>query len=249
MESNKYFVDRGASRYKIKSFEAYFPDQPVVQALIQAALKGDLETAKKMVAAGGDPNALGAIEPGSAFGFSPLHYALGANSPTAIRILAAVGADPEREASEMGMPLLFAVMLNNADLLSLLLDLKPIQKLTPKTQAHLLFESARRDAPRCLVLLLERGVPLDAMDTAHYTLFLRSFEMNLPDLALWLLQRGAAIDIASASGATAIDLLQRNLDKTARNSPNYPILLEVQRLMKERGAVFPKSTELNRHPL
>lgn len=237
MEARNFFSDHGPNHYNLQSIETYFTDK-ATQTLILAALGGDTKTAKSLVVSGANPNAQGFVKPGSSFEFSPLHYLMAADSVTGIRVLAAVGGDPEHKSRNMGTPLLFAVTLNNPELLSLLLDIKPVKNLASQTQQQLLFEAARRDAPRCLTLMLDRGVPLDIPDSAGYTLFLRSFEMGKPDLALWLLQRGAAIDFAAANGATPVDVVRNKLSVVPQGGPQHRMLLEIQHLMRSRGALF-----------
>jgi ankyrin repeat protein len=139
----------------------------------------------------------------------------------------------------MGSPLLFAVILNNQELLSQLLELKSVDKLSPTTQQQLLFESARRDAPGCLELLLQRGVPIDIKDTAGFTLFLRSLDMGEFDLSLWLLQKGAAIDFLAGGKLSPTDSVLFELSRMEEGDPDARLLLEIKRLMQERGAIFP----------
>lgn len=233
-----FFDYKQPSQYKLQKPEYHFSD-PAVQSLVKAALAGDKETALKLVADGVDPNAQGTTEPGSNFGFSPLHYAIAAGSSQGIRLLVELGANPELKAKNMGMPLLFAIILNNVDILSLLLDLKPVDKLSPTTQQHLLFESARRDAPACLELLLQRGVPLDIKDSAGYNLFLRALDMQYFDLALWLLKRGSAIDFLAGGDLSPAYSVQFDLERMKEGSLKKQLLLEIKQLMQTKGAVFP----------
>ena len=242
-----FFDNKQPSNYKLQAPEYYFPEL-ATQKLVRAALAGDVETSRNLVDLGANPNAQGTTKPGGTFGFSPLHYAIAANSAQGMRVLVAVGADPELRTKNMGMPLLFAIMLNNARLLSQLLDLKPVEKLSPATQQHLLFESVRRDAPACLELLLQRGVPLDIKDSAGYTLFLRTLDMGIFDLSLWLLQKGAAINFLAGGNVSPANSVQFELSRMKEGSRNAQLLLEIKRLMQERGAIFPTANPQNGLP-
>ncbi|PWC34657.1 hypothetical protein TSO352_24790 [Azospirillum sp. TSO35-2] len=233
-----FFQQGKPTEVSVKPTAHYFTDA-ATRALVDAALAGDLARAKQAMAAGGDPNARGAVPPGSPTGFSPLHYALAVDNEPAVRILVALGADPEREAGDMGMPLLFAITRNDPKQLALLLDLKPVDRLAERTQQHLLFESARRNAPGCLELLVQRGVPVDVKDSVGYTLLLRSIDMGDLDLTLWLLQRGAAAEFHTPNGMSPAYSIEFELNNKGGSPERRAKLIEIMRVMKERGAVFP----------
>jgi hypothetical protein len=74
-----FFEKKQPSKFKLQAPEYYFPER-ATQNLLKAALAGDVETSTNLVAAGADPNARGTTKPGGTFGFSPLHYAIAANS-------------------------------------------------------------------------------------------------------------------------------------------------------------------------
>lgn len=234
MQPDSFFNDKGPVRFPLQPPEQHFND-PSTRALVAAALRGDAAELRAAVAKGASPNAEGVSKPGSRFAFTPLHYAIAAGNLQAARLLVAVGADPEHRAAQMGSPLLFAITLNNPEWLGSLLDLKPVAQLAAPTQQQLLFEAARRGAPGCLTLLIQRGVPIDLLDTAGYSLLLRSLDMGLYDLSLWLLQQGASATVQPDGGPSVAKSVAIELAASPKDGWKYQKLLEIQALLQTRS--------------
>lgn len=226
-----------APKFKLKPASFYFSDQGTL-ALLTAAMAGDVRAAQLAVAHGANPNDEGPLD-NKYNRLRPLHYAIAANNKDAVRVLVSVGADPELKVLGFGRAFLFAMTLENIEMLSLLLDLRPITSLSNETTDHVLFGAVRHPCWQCLQLFLDRGVPIDFRDTAGYTVLMRAMDAQDYAMAEWLLQRGASVDITPPSGVTPAYAVERHLSKYIPGSPTYNKVLHLKEMMAERGAVFP----------
>ena len=228
----------GAPTFKLKAPKEYFDDAKTL-ALLKAALAGNLEKAKLLVADGANPNAEGPRDnPYNRLRL--LHYAIAAKNAQAVRVLMAVGADPELSTlGGTGRAFLFAMKLDNLEMLSLLLDLRPVTTLSKDTLKRLLFRSVAIPRPRCLDLLLKRGAPIDFPDDAGYTIMMRAMDAQDYDLAERLLLQGASVHIEAGGGMTPAYSAQYDLQKFKPGSPTNNKVLRFKELMQARGAVFP----------
>ncbi len=226
--------------FKLKAPREYFTDEKTL-ALLSAALAGDEARAQQLVAQGANPNDEGPKDnPYNRIRL--LHYAIVAKNQQAVRVLAAVGADLELNAQGFGNAFLFAQTLYDLDMLSLLLDLRPVDKLPNDTLYYLMFDSITETRPRVLELMLKRGVPIDFRDSAGYTVLIRAMDAQDYDLAEWLLKQGASVNIETKSGMTPAYSTEFHLNKFKPGSPTYNKVLRIKQMMAERGAVFPAQT-------
>ncbi len=223
--------------FKLKAPAEYFSDTKTL-ALLNAALAGDLGRARQLVAEGANPNDEGPKDKPNRIRL--LHYAIAANSAQALKVLMAVGADPELKAEGFGRAFLFAMTLENIEMLSLLLDIRPIATLSKDTLEYIMFESVRQPCPRCLELFLKRGAPIDFPDGAGNTILISAMNAQDYDLAEWILLQGAAVvREPPLSGITPANAVQFHLNKFIPGSPTYNKVLRLKQLMEARGAVFP----------
>jgi hypothetical protein len=233
-----------APKFKLEAPSAYFDDAPS-QTLLAAALAGDLAKAKEAIAQGASPDAEGPkANPYNHLRL--LHYAIAAGSVPGIRTLIAVGADPQISTlGSASLPLLFAINLDKPDLLSLMLDLRPVATLTQDTKELLMFRSVTLGRPQCLAVIMKHGVPIDFPDEAGQTVLMRALDAQDYELAKWLMEQGASVTII-AHDMTVAWSLQYDLGRFAPGSPTYQKVLELKQMAEQRGAHFPAQSPKQR---
>ncbi len=226
-----------APRFRLAPVTYYFED-PEVRTLLAAALAGDLPAAQAAVARGASPNAEGpANNPYNHIGL--LHYAIAAGSAIGIRTLVAVGADVEYVVQgSAGRPLLFAETLGKPDLLSLMLDLKPVPELKPENRRYMLTHALMQGQPRCLAVALAHGVPVDAPGENGGTILTDAMDTQDYALAKWLIEQGASV-LTDSYDLSFAWTVQYHLSKWKPDSPPWKQVKEIQAMAIERGAVFP----------
>jgi uncharacterized protein len=196
--------------FKLKGINSYFTNEKTI-ALLNAALAGDRSRARQLVAQGANPNDEGP-ETNQYNRLRLLHYAIAAKSTQAVKVLVEVGADPELTVRGFGRAFIFAMNLQNVEMLSLLLDLRPLNTLSKDTLEYILFEGTEY-CPQCLDLLLQRGMPIDFPDGAGYTILMRVMDGYHYDLAEWLIQKGASVHVEAKSGVTPAYSVQYDLQR------------------------------------
>jgi ankyrin repeat protein len=228
-----------APAFKLKDPSEYFGAKTI--ALLGAALAGDEARVRQSVKDGADPNEEGPQRADNRL--RPLHYAVAANNLIAVKLLLSAGANPEQDAQGFGNALLFAITLDNAPMLSQMLELRPPATLARPTVTDLLFQSVAMPRPRCLAVLLQRGVPVDLPDAAGNTILMEALAAQDYDMSEWLLQQGAgAVREPTRAGRTPANALQYYLGTVKPGSPSHVRLQRIQQLMQAKGAVFPAPT-------
>lgn len=230
----------GASSFDLKPPSYYFVDIKT-QLLLKSAMLGDIHGAKRLVADGANPNDEGPLD-NSHNRLRPLHYAIAAGNKDAIRILISAGADPELSVAGLGRSFLFAMALKDQEILSLLLDLKPISELSEDTLEYMLFQSVTLGSSGYLQLFLDRGAEIDFRDSSGYTALIRALDAEDYGMAQWLLLRGASVNVEAYNGMTPTYSVEFHLKKYKVGSPTYNKVLRLKELMQEHGAVFPPQT-------
>jgi ankyrin repeat protein len=231
-------ADGQVKKFYLKALTTYFENKQSA-ALLQAAMAGDLVKAKTLVAAGANPNEEGPTHDANESRLRLLHYAIASGNKQAVKILMQVGADPELLAQHSGAAFVFAVTLNNVEMLALLLDQRPIKSLSYDTMEDVLFQSITYGCRRCLLLLLDRGAPIDLRSSADETILMDAMDGEDFELAEYLILRGASVNIDTPSGVTPAYLVQYMLPRYTPGSQTYLTLLRIKNLMIQRGAIFP----------
>ncbi len=233
-----------APKFKLDEPAKYFADA-LTQELLAAALAGDIARAKAAIGRGASPDAEGPKD-------NPynhlrlLHYAIAADSVPGIRTLLAIGADPQVDTlGAAGLPLLFAETLDKPELLSLMLDLRPVDTLAPRTKKLLMFHAVAEGRPRCLEVVMAHGVPIDYPDDAGNTVLMSAISSQDYDLAAWLMEQGASVTFV-AHDRTIAWSLEFHLAKYKPGSPPYQKVLVLKQMAEQRGAQFPAKSPQQR---
>lgn len=227
----------GAAAFILNAPQEYFADTQSL-ALLSAALEGNLAKAQQLVAAGANPNDEGPRD-NQYNRLRLIHYAIAANNGRAVKILMAAGSNPELDAEGFGSAFLFAMTLQNMEILSQMLDARPIDTLSKDTLEDILFQSVSRPCRKCLELFLKQGAPIEFPDGSGYTMLMRAIDAQDYELAEWLLQQGASVHVESNGGMTPAYSVQYDLQKFKLGTPTYNKVLHLKSLMEARGAVFP----------
>jgi hypothetical protein len=238
MDTDSFFAEKPPRRYRELPPEQHFSN-PRLVAFVKAAMRLDEAAMRRLIAEGLNPNAEGVSGPGSHFGFTAMHYAMGAGRPDVVRLLHKVGADPEHDAREMGSPIFFAMMLDSPEWLELLFQLKPMSQVSQRELAITFFEAARRRSARSLVWLVNNGLDIDIRDSANYTLAIRSLDMGEYELTLWLLERGASYTYSTRTGPTVVRSVTENIQEQAARGRVHPTLLKIRDWLRARGVEMP----------
>ncbi len=138
-----------------------------------------------------------------------------------------------------GRAFLFALTLNNVEMLALLLDLRPINTLTKDTLEYLLFRAASENRSVASSSCCNEGRPSISRMVPGYTILMRAMNGQDFDLVEHLLQLGASVNIVTPNGVTPAYQVQRMLPRYIPGSPTYLQLERIKKLMEERGVSFP----------
>jgi ankyrin repeat protein len=226
-----------AKTFKLKAPNQYFANEKT-QFLLAAALGGNLAEAQRQVTGGANPNEEGP-QSNKYNRLRLLHYAIAARNQRAVDVLLKVGADPELIALGYGTAFDFAMTLDDIEMLSFMFDIRAVSTLSYDTVKTLILEAVSTNRPRCLELIIKRGVPVDLPDSAGYTAMMRAIDAQDYEMAEWLLLQGASVHIVAKSGMTPAYSIEYDLRKYKIDSPSYKKVQHLMKLMQERGAKFP----------
>lgn len=233
------FARTAVPAFKLKAPSDYF--SPATSNLVAAALAQDRSRFEQALATGADPNEEGPR--GASNRLRPLHYAVAAGHAGAVDWLHGAGANAEQDTPGFGSALTFAVTLDSVAMLEQLVRLRGLQNIPQPTLSSLLFMTVKLPRPRSLATLLKLGVPVDLPNKLGATILIEALYAGDFDLADWIVAQGAAVNREpSKAGTTPANVLQFMLPQFKPGSPTQQQLLRLQRLMVERGVVFPVPT-------
>lgn len=225
-----------APAFELKKPHSYFSDEKVL-ALLDATISGDSSKARQLVREGANPNAEGPSS--SVSRIRLLHYAIAAGNSGAADMLMTLGADSTLDTKGAGSAAIFAITLDDVDMLVHILQARPYSSITRETAKSMLFQTVYLPRPRCLKVLLKHGFPIDFKNDAGYTILMAAIDVQDYDLAEALLNQGASVKIDTPSGMTPAYSVQFNLSKYVAGSSTHTKLIRLKTLMEQKGAVFP----------
>lgn len=231
---------QAAPQFQLKVIADYF-ETVADQQLLQAALAGDVVTARQWRAQGGNPNAEGPAS--NQFNrITLLQYAIAANNVQAVKVLLALSSDPTISSPYSSSGLAFAIYLQKPALLAAILDQRPADTLSKDFQQELLFQAASSPDTACLELMLQRGFPIDLTDSLGRTALIDVLAAMDIERAEWLIQHGANVIIEDRGGITPAYKTQDYLARAKPGGEAEQKILSLKRLIEQRGVTFPVPT-------
>lgn len=192
---------------------------PAEAALVEAVKLGDVETARRLLKAGVNPNGrdywqdsalLRAVEADhfelvtllleqgaeinvNGRGFTPLGLAVKNNNLPMVRLLLRAGADPDRKNDDGNTPLHSAVLMDYADIARALLAAKPDLGIFNREGLTPLAVAAVEGREDMAALLLDAGADIERGHKKGRSPFWLALERAQRPLTKLLVQRGALI--------------------------------------------------------
>jgi uncharacterized protein len=172
-----------------------------------------------------------------------LWYAVMKKDLTAVTELVRLGASPSaNKVDGLGTVLGYAsTSYPDTTLLAALLDGgMPVTNPTPDTSLIELSLGSSTHTLERVKLLVERGANVNWRDSIGKSELARS--IREPDVAIYLISKGAAIDTFTSIGVTpaySLDLALKDFETMEPKYPSYQKFLELKALMIAKGAKFP----------
>jgi ankyrin repeat protein len=171
-----------------------------------------------------------------------LWFAIMEKNFDAIRELVRLGSKPgEQVAQGLGVPVDYALMNKDLRYLRAMLDGGMSANLTTPTARPLLAKAAGPFGATLdhVKLLVERGADLDAKDDLGETALFQAIDTNQPDRAIYLVERGARLDVYSVGGVTPAWAVHWSIGRQQLGSPLRQQLEDLRDRMSAHGAKFP----------
>ncbi len=171
-----------------------------------------------------------------------LWFAIMQKNFEAIRLLVRQGSDPTKQLSKgLGTPAHYALRNKDFSILAALLDGGMSADSTISGGSSLLHEAAGALGASIdhVKLLVERGANLDPKDSLGETPLCEAIDTNQPDRALYLVSKGASVNVYPVTGATAAWSVQLSIDDQQPGSSLRRQFEELRARMIEHGAKFP----------
>lgn len=188
-----------------------------VQALIDAACKGDLKQTQDLLDKGADVNVKGMS------GQTPIAAAAQQGHAGVVRLLLEKGADVNSRVDAGFTPLIEAANLGHLEVTKVLLDRGADVNTKDGWGGTALITAARQDHPEIVKLLLERGADINAKDRKAWTALDWGVWNSYPEIVTLLLESGAGVDEKDSHGRTMLmEAVARPYQlKTREDSPWY----------------------------
>jgi hypothetical protein len=148
----------------------------------------------------------------------------------------------DQVAEGLGVPVDYALRNKDLRFLTAMLDGGlSVNYVEPTTHRSLLHDAAGALGATIghVKLLVERGADLDAKDELGETALCAAIDTNQPDRAMYLLERGASLNIYSVGGVTPAWGVHFVMERQQPGSPMRRQFEELRERMIVHGAQFP----------
>jgi hypothetical protein len=171
-----------------------------------------------------------------------LWFAIMEKKLEAIRVLVQLGSKPgEQVAQGLGIPVDYALQNKDLRFLRALLDGGMSKNLVGLSGRTLLHKAAGPFGATIdhVKLLVERGADLDAKDELGETALCEAIDTHQPDRAMYLLERGASVNVYSVGGVTPAWAVHFVIERQQPGSPMRRDFEHLRERMIVYGAKFP----------
>ena len=186
-------------------------ERAVYTGLHKAAAAGDVAAIEREARAGS------AVDPRDGHGRTPLHVAVFAQQPDAVRALIRLGADANALEAQKYDPVTIASVANDVPMLALLLaNGARATNITSPYHGTALIAAAHLGHAEVVRRLIAAKAPLDHVNNLGWTALIESIVLgdggqNHTDTLTALVKAGAKVNLADRNGATPLALArQRN---------------------------------------
>lgn len=169
-----------------------------------------------------------------------LWFAIANKNFAGVTVLVALGAKPDEQPVEgLGTPLGAAFEARELQLLTALLDGGLSPNHTRANEKPMLQRAVMSGTPAHVKLLLDRGADINQRDSIGGTALSEAIASMQPDLALYLVERGAEVSLPTRRGVTPPWAVQLALEDLAAGTEMATKFGRLKEAMSKRGARFP----------
>jgi hypothetical protein len=171
-----------------------------------------------------------------------LWFAIMEKNFEAIRVLVSLGSKADEQIAQgLGVPVNYALQNKDLRFLEAMLDGGMSKNLATPAGRTLLHKAAGPFGATIehVKLLAERGADLDAKDELGETALCEAIDTNQPDRAMYLLERGASLNVYSVRGATPAWAVHLTIEHQQPGSPLRHQFEQLRDRMIAQGAKFP----------
>ncbi|WP_253182266.1 MULTISPECIES: ankyrin repeat domain-containing protein [unclassified Aeromonas] len=221
-----------------KSLQAseFFP-APVVSVL-DAILRGDETTARRLIAQGVDLNIRDTEPPGA----TPLLWLINTKDEKAIQLALKLGADPNFKFGTGGNCVAMVAGSQYPNLLRIMLDAGGDPNSLNGDNEPALFNAVGMERWADIKLLVERGADINLTDGPGRNSALYGAYIDKYEVVYWLLQNGADYNVRDSGGSDLALSVEDSLSLMDKSSPQYPWALKVKQFLIDKGIKFPPLT-------
>lgn len=224
----------GGSKMQASEF---FP-APVVSVL-EAILRGDEMTARRLIEQDVDLNIRDTEPPGA----TPLLWLVyETKNEKAVQLALKLGADPNFKDGMGGNGVSRVTGFKNSVWLKMMLDAGGDPNSLNADEQPAIFNAIGEAHWDNIKLLVERGADLNLTDGPGSNSALYGAYINQYEVVYWLLQHGADYKMRDSGGSDLAFSVEDSLSLMDKSSPQYPWAIKVKQFLVDKGVKFPPLT-------